>query len=397
MKLYHLCPTLLLHAILVLPLQSQDSSTEKLMKEGANLLNDPRLKNMLQQAQESPEAAAAAVIENIKTNPDKADDVVREATRVFQENREEIEEAAQNLKKNQSTIEAAANSAIEEFGRVSPANSSPVGDPSIAPTGAGAPATRSVGSVTLPPTSIPPNSEAAAIPRPAATASEKPIMQNTEVTPIATAPKTVPTIPDSRYLNPGDFPEPAPLAPIYQVDAQGGFQPNPKNEVNIFAGESEMNNNTKVLTLTQNVVIEHPEFTLECDKLLVTLAEGESQEGDSTKFKRAVATGGTVRIRRISPEGKTQVAISRMAEYNGITKDFILSGGPPYIQDGEKHVRCDAPDAQIVMTGDGKYKITGSDAGAPSRHKITFPVEDEGGTKTIGIGNGVGGSLNRLR
>ena len=397
MKLFHFFSILLLHAILVPAFQAQDSSTEKLMEEGANLLNNPRLQNMLQKAQEAPEAAADAVIENIRASSDKADDVIREATRVLKENRKEIEGAAQALKKNQSKIEAAATSAIEEFDSASPINAPPKGDPSLAPTVADAPAIRPAGSVSVPPLARPEDGEATAIPIPAATTSERPIMQNTEVTPIATAPKTVSNIPDSRYLNPGDFPEPILAAPIYEVDAEGGFQSNPKNEVNIFSGESEMNNNTKVLTFTQNVMIEHPEFTLECDKLLVTLAEGESQEGEGTKFKRAVATGGTVRIRRISPEGKTQVAISRMAEYNGITKDFILSGGPPYIQDGEKHVRCETPDAQIVMTGDGKYRITGSNAGAPSRHKITFPVEDEGGTKTIGIGNGVGGSLDRLR
>ena len=397
MKFYHLCPTLSLLAILAFPLQAQDSSTEKLIEEGATLLNDPRLKDLLQQAQEAPEAAAAAVIENIKANSDKADNVVRGATRVFQENQKEIEQAAQALKKNQSKIQATANSAIEEFNRSSPAAATLEGESPIAATGADVPATRSVDSVGGLPPFRPANAEVPPIPKPAATLSNKPIMQNTEVTPIATAPNTVSDIPESRYLNPGDIPEPAPLVPIYQVDAQGGFQSNPKNEVNIFSSESEMNNITKVITFTQNVVIEHPEFTLECDKLLLTLAEGAGEEGDSTKFKRAVATGGTVRIRRISPEGKTQVAIARMAEYNGVTKDFTLSGGPPYIQDGEKHVRCDAPDAQIVMTGDGKYKITGSDAGAPSRHKITFPVEDEGGTKTIGIGTGVGGSLDRLR
>jgi len=273
--------------------------------------------------------------------------------------------------------------------------------PTAAPTGFDAPATRPVGSVGTPLAAQPSSPDAAALPKPAATVVDQPIFQNDQVTPIATAPTTSSGIPDSPFLNPRDFPEPTPLAPIYQVDEEGAFKSNAKNEVIITAGDSEMDNSAGIITLTENVVINHPEFILECDKLVVTLAEGASadtgEEGNSSSFKRAVATGGTVKIRRVSPDGNTQIAISRMAAYNGITKDIVLSGGPPYIQDGEKHVRCTEPDAQIVMTGDGKYKINGSNSQAPSRHKISFPVENEGGSKTIGIGNSVGGSIDRLR
>ncbi len=400
MKIINLWQFIILTALTLTPLAAQDTSTEDLVEEGANLLDDPRLKNMFRQVQEDPEKAATNAIQELKANSDKADNAVREATRVFQDNQKEIEGAAQAIQENRSSIEATANSAVEEFSRMAP-TAAQTAVPTAAPTGADAPATRPAGSVGTPPAAQPSSPDAAALPKPAATVVDQPIVQNNQVTPIATAPTTSSSIPDSPFLNPGDFPEPTPLAPIYQVDEEGAFESNAKNEVVITSGDSEMDNNAGIITFTENVVINHPEFILECDKLVVTLAEGASadagEEGNSSSFKRAVATGGTVKIRRISPDGNTQIAISRMADYNGITKDIVLSGGPPYIQDGEKHVRCTEPDAQIVMTGDGKYKINGSDSRAPSRHKISFPVEDDGGSKTIGIGNSVGGSIDRLR
>lgn len=400
MKTINLWQFIILTALTLTPLAAQDTSAGNLIEEGAKLLDDPQLKDMFRQIRENPEEAANNAILEIKANSNRADDAVREATKVFQDNQKEIEEAAQAIQENRSSIEATANSAVEEFSRMAQ-TAAETAVPAAAPTGSDAPATRPAGSVGTPLAAQPSSPDAAALPKPAATVVDQPIFQNNHVTPIATAPTTSSRIPDSPFLNPRDLPEPAPLAPIYQVDDEGAFESNAKNEVIITAGDSEMDNNAGIITLTENVVINHPEFVLECDKLVVTLAEGAGGdaggEGNSSSFKRAIATGGTVKIRRISPDGNTQIAISRMAAYNGITKDIVLSGGPPYIQDGEKHVRCTEPDAQIVMTGDGKYKINGSDSRAPSRHKISFPVEGEDGSKTIGIGNSVSGSIDRLR
>lgn len=400
MKTINLWQLMILTALTFTPLAAQDTSAENLIEEGAKLLDDPQLKDMFRQIRENPEEAANNAIREIKANSNRADDAVREATRVFQDNQKEIEGAAQAIQENRSSIEATANSAVEEFSRMAP-TAAQTAVPTAAPTGSEAPATRPAGSVGTPLAAQPSSPDAAAFPKQAAMVVDQPIFQNNHVTPIATAPTTSSSIPDSPFLNPRDLPEPTPLAPIYQVDDEGAFESNARDEVIITAGDSEMDNNAGIITLTENVVINHPEFILECDKLVVTLAEGTSADagegGNSSSFKRAIATGGTVKIRRVSPDGNTQIAISRMAAYNGITKDIVLSGGPPYIQDGEKHVRCTEPDAQIVMTGDGKYKINGSDSRAPSRHKISFPVEGEDGSKTIGIGNSVGGSIDRLR
>jgi len=391
MKTLNFWQPLIIAAIAVTPLLAQDSA-EELVEEGATILDDPRFKNMFRQVQEDPGKAATDAIQKLKANSDKAENAVRDATRVIQDNQDQIEGAAQTLQENRSTIEAAANMAMEEFNNMAPA---------ATPSGADAPATRPARNVSTLPIAQPTTSDSTAVPKPTATVVDQPIVQNTQVTPIATAPTTESSIPDSPFLNPGDFPEPTPVAPMYRADNEGAFQNSSSNEIVITSGASEMDNNAGVITFTENVIINYPDppSTLECEKLVVTLADksNPSESGSNSSIKSAVATGGTVKIRRISPEGTQQIAISRMAEYNGLTEDFVLSGGPPYIQDGEKHIRCTEPGAQIVMTGDGKYKINGSNASAPSRHKISFPVEDKGGNKTIGIGNSVGGSLDRLR
>jgi len=76
-------------------------------------------------------------------------------------------------------------------------------------------------------------------------------------------------------------------------------------------------------------------------------------------------------------KAKTQIAIARIAEYNAVTKDIILSGGPPYIQDGERFVKTNSEDARIIMRGNGLYEITGSG----NRSQIVIPVEQKENTK----------------
>ena len=104
MKIINLWQFIILAALALTPLAAQDTSTEDLVEEGANLLDDPRLKNMFRQVQEDPEKAATNAIQELKANSDKADNAVREATRVFQDNQKEIEGAAQAIQENRSTL-----------------------------------------------------------------------------------------------------------------------------------------------------------------------------------------------------------------------------------------------------------------------------------------------------
>ena len=49
------------------------------------------------------------------------------------------------------------------------------------------------------------------------------------------------------------------------------------------------------------------------------------------------------------------------------------------------------------MRGNGKYEITGSDAGTNGRSRIVIPVKDTGQNADAGIGGGLGGILDRGR
>ena len=56
-------------------------------------------------------------------------------------------------------------------------------------------------------------------------------------------------------------------------------------------------------------------------------------------MKRAVASGGMVEIKRTVIEDgkkKTQIALGRLVDYDAVAGDVVLSGGPPYIQDGDR-------------------------------------------------------------
>lgn len=216
---------------------------------------------------------------------------------------------------------------------------------------------------------------------------------------------TTPRIPDSPSLLSDKVPDPVPLSKKYQRDAGGGYPAAKRTHMEIRSKESIMDNPRGVLLFTGDVLIDHPEFEIKCDKLEIQLAEGVGMnaEGSGTgeNFKRAIASGGMVEIKRVSTDEKgkrkTQIAIARSADYNAVTKDIILSGGPPYIQDGESFVRTTSEDAKIIMRGNGKYEITGT----MNRHTISIPIEnkpgDGKGKGKGGIGTGLEGTFNNFR
>ncbi|HRQ90209.1 MAG TPA: LptA/OstA family protein [Bacteroidia bacterium] len=222
--------------------------------------------------------------------------------------------------------------------------------------------------------------------------------------PIAGAAPTTPAIPDSPYLKPGDVPAPTPLKKKYATDQSAGenFPAKDKNSMQILSLESVMDNANHILTFSGNVFVDAPEYQMKCDKLQIYLADGVGMDaankgGESNaSFKRAVATGGMVEIKRfVVEEGKkkTQVALGRIADYNAITKDFVLSGGPPYIQDGDRFVKTTAQDAKIIMRGNGLYEVTGT----TSRSQIVIPVEQKPGQKGMSDFNNIGGSMDLRR
>ena len=95
----------------------------------------------------------------------------------------------------------------------------------------------------------------------------------------------------------------------------------------------------------------------------------------------------------------TQIALARVADYDAIKGEFVLSGGPPYIQDGDKFIKTNSEDAQIIMRKNGLYEILGS----TNRSTIVIPIEQDEkkpGKKKGGpsdFGGGLGDAFNGLR
>lgn len=228
------------------------------------------------------------------------------------------------------------------------------------------------------------------------------VVETARVAPVEGSVATTPSIPETPALDLDSVPAPLPLSKKYAQDKQGAFPATDRKHMEILAKESIMDNTKGVLLFTGNVFIDHPEFEIKCDKLEIQLAEAVGMEGgggnSDTNFKRAVASGGMVEIRRIALDekgkSKTQIALARIADYNAITKDIVLTGGPPYIQDGDKFIKTNSEDAKIIMRGNGLYEITGS----TNRIRISIPVENDGKTEGAGVlPSGLEGSFNRRR
>jgi lipopolysaccharide transport protein LptA len=183
-----------------------------------------------------------------------------------------------------------------------------------------------------------------------------------------------PQIPDSPELFSDSVPAPQPLKPRYpkpekfnpgkEFNQPSG--PDPKDDTMVItANRSEMDNNKKTLNFSGNVVVEMKDMEMTCDNLLVKLDSKQQME-------EIIATGGTVQIKRIGEEGKLQVAKARRASHVAATQITTLSGGPPYLQDGDRYVNTDSEDARIVLSGDGTYRVDSPKG--PGRSVIVVPI-----------------------
>lgn len=371
---------------------------------GQPAIADSRFRNVLRSVKKDPESALDAI-------PADAEESVRAATRMFSDSIDKVDTSGIDTPENRAKLErlgaAALAKANELAGEEMPempqpdAPAKPKPSPGTPPEKpedtAKVPATRSAAEAVrfVTPIAMPIGEEP-----PAPLASEgsaDTVVQESSVQPMADALPTEQILPDSPELTANDIPEPKPLTPKYNTRAAGGFQGAGKNHAQITARETIMDNNSGMLTFVGNVVLDHPEYELKCEKLEIELAQGAGGAANSNEqFKRAVASGGMVEIRRMTPDGKTQIALGRRADYNAVSGDMVLSGGPPYIQDGDRYVKTSSPDAKIVMKGTGQFYVTGSDAGPQNRTIISIPVESNGETQNIGI-PGLGSGIEKLR
>ncbi len=217
------------------------------------------------------------------------------------------------------------------------------------------------------------------------------------------APPTTPSIPELPVLDLDEVPAPMPLERKYgHAGSRGGrVRAEERTHMEIRSKESVMDNAKGILTFTGDVFIDAPEYEMRCEKLVIYLADGVGMEGSGesdSSFKRAVATGGMVEIKRFAVDEKgnekVQIALGRIADYNAVTNEFVLTGGPPYIQDGDKFVKTESEDAKVIMRGNGIYEIIGS----TGRQHISIPVENDGKKKGPNMmPSGLEGTMNRRR
>jgi lipopolysaccharide export system protein LptA len=401
-----------------IPAASQEDLAAEAKDKANSIMGDPRLRNMLRTVKEDP----AAALEEAKIDPENLDasgldpdEAVRQMTKAFADNKNKVD--PEKLKSAVATVKESGlvEKATEAVKQLAPEAAAIIED---------VPATRPAPGISggVPtPVAMPvePGETIAAANAPALSANlpsaigslqadaESPAMANTAVDAIAGATPTQPMIPDSPGLTPDEIPAPQPLAKKYAAGPGGAYPAADKQHMEILSKESVMDNAKGILLFTGDVLIDHPEFEIKCDKLEIHMAKGVGMDGteageSASAFKRAIASGGMVEIKRVAPDEKgkpkTQIAIARIADYNAVTKDIILSGGPPYIQDGDRFVKTNSEDAQIIMRGNGLYEITGSS----NRSQIVIPVEQKGGDKggrkkdDSGI-NGFGNAFDGLR
>lgn len=381
------------------PVAAQEDLAAEAKDKATSIMSDPRLRNMLRTVKEDPAAAleeAKIDPENLDTSGLDPDEAVRQMTKAFADNKDKVDP-----EKLKSTVATVKESGLVEKATAAVAQLAPEAAAMLEDVPATRPAPGISGGVPTP-VAMPVQPGEAAVPPAATTAAtganlpsaigslkadaDSPAMANTAVDAIAGAAPTQPMIPDSPGLTPEEIPAPQPLAKKYAAGSGGAYPAAGRQHMEILSKESVMDNAKGILLFTGNVLIDHPEFEIKCDKLEIHMAKGvgmdgtEASESDSA-FKRAIASGGMVEIKRIAPDEKgkpkTQIAIARIADYNAVTKDIILSGGPPYIQDGDSFVKTNSEDAQIIMRGNGLYEITGS----TNRSQIVIPVEQKGGDK----------------
>lgn len=429
-SVYRVAFTILLPAFLPCSLLvAQNAALDDAKDKAGSILSDPRLRNIMRPIKEDP----AAAIKDLQKNPD---DLLREATRVFNENKGKIdtEKVTATVKQvaekaeSEGLVEKARESITEVLDKPEmvavekppvaaevPATRPAPGVSGGAPTPVAMPieavntTENSVGSAA--PGSSDPGSAAPGTAAPGFIAKPVPdtVIGNSAVESIAGVAPTTPQIPNSPGLTPDEIPAPQPLARTRTAGNGKAFPSADKKTMEILSEKCVMDDGKDILLFTGNVFIDHPDFEIKCDKLEITMAAGAGMEGgakseSTSNFKRAVASGGMVEITRFDYDEKgnpkTQIALSRVADYDAIKGEFVLSGGPPYIQDGDKFVKTNSEDAQIIMRKNGLYEILGSTN--RSTIVIPIPVEKEGGTpgKTKGgadFGGGLGDSFKGLR
>ena len=98
------------------------------------------------------------------------------------------------------------------------------------------------------------------------------------------------------------------------------------------------------------VILRHPEFTLEADRLELSAPE------DGERVGTFVAEGEELRIEKRLPTGGTEIARGTFATWDADEGGIILAGGPPTLSAGNSFVSPQSSDGVIILRADG-YQV----------------------------------------
>lgn len=355
---------------------AQDATTKQLESAGQSLIDNPRLQSLFRSVKEDPAAAAA----DAKADPDEA---VRKAARMFQESTKSVDLEKLDTPENREKAQKAATEATAKVAKMVPEAKEALKE---------VPATRPAANTSIKATPVAVPVEPTAAPAPPE-ASREMVVQEANIKPLATAAPTESNLPVSPVLNDADVPDPVALAPKYSTAPEPAKKKKKatKQSMEITSDSSTFDQKGGDLTFRGNVYLDHPDFKMKCDTLVIEMGGGGTAmpaAGGMSNFSRAIASGGMVEMKTVKPDGTTQTAIARRADYNKVEGMVTLSGGPPYIQDGDKFVQTTAEDARIIMyMADKRYEIIGD------RSRIVIPME--GKDKSEGVFPGAAFDFNQ--
>jgi hypothetical protein len=201
--------------------------------------------------------------------------------------------------------------------------------------------------------------------------------------PMVLAQADPPVAPPPPLSNPGGVPVPK------EVTAK----PLPDGRKKLLAeitaeGAVHFNATTKIMVFTDEVVVDHTGFHLECDILEIILkasvelgaaatAPEESETGISATsvkgddpIEKAIARGGTVTITKKDAQGKLKTGKARYVMYDAQTGDITMRDYPQ-VQSGQSLMLATDASTIIVMKADGNHYAVG-----PHRMEI-IPNEGE--------------------
>lgn len=117
-----------------------------------------------------------------------------------------------------------------------------------------------------------------------------------------------------------------------------------------------------IVIFKENVHVKHPEFTIDCDRLIAYMkgdgAPGGAAAGDEGGIERVIATGREVTVLKKMANGKVKIGKARKLTYDATTGDVVLEDWPQ-VQDGDNVQMAAEKGVVMVIKKDGRMVAKG--------------------------------------